>query len=225
MDRNEHLLMTNAPMPLSPSDLPWLVETTPLPETVVDSDLPGWERKVPDLKRRADLSGCFRDGDGRVDPSEVPDTVELLEQRDPLPDAFTVMDGLLLVTGEVKEVIEGLDPGRHQFVPVRVTDKDGTPIEKDWHVLLITHRQDALITERSDVRSSDPFGRGGTFLLAIGGPVALDLGKLDQSHLWRERRLQGGRTLFMSGKLQAALAERGLRFLPQHRTYPASSTP
>ena len=211
--------MMNAPMPLSPSQRPWQVETVAQPVISQDSDLPGYEEKVPDLERRAELSDHFRDGKGRVDPSETPDVVRLRGKKGRnLPDGFKVFNGILLVTGEVKAVIEGLDPDRHQFITIRVTERDGTPIEKDWHVLVITHRQDTVLPEASDLRWSDPFGNGGTFLFTHPDHIALDLARLDDSHLWRERQLQGGRTLFMSDALRTALKDRGLRVLRQHRT-------
>ena len=115
-------------------------------------------------------------------------------------------------------MVEGLDPGRHQFIPIRVTERDGTPIEKDWHVLVITHRQDTLLPEASDLRWSDPSGKGGTYRFTHPDHIALDLGRLDGSHLWRERQLQYGSTLFMSHALRTVLKDRGLRVLRQHRT-------
>ena len=211
--------MTDEEMSLSLRERPWQVETVAQPVISQDSDLPGYDEKVPDLERRAELSDHFRDGKGRVDPSETPDVVRLRGKKGRnLPDGFKVYDGLLLVTGEVKAVIEGLDPDRHQFVPIRVIERDGTPIEKDWHVLVITHRQDTLLPEASDLRWSDPSGKGGTYRFTHPEDIALDLARLDGSHIWRERQLQGGRTLFMSHALRTALKDRGLRVLRQHRT-------
>ena len=201
------------------SQRPWVVETTPGPVIFQDSDLLGYEEKIPDIHRRSELSDRFRDGKGTVDPSDAPDVVRLRgKQGRNLPDGFIVYNGILLVTGDVKAVIEGLDPDRHQFIPIRVTERDGTPIEKDWHVLVITHRQDTLVPEASDLRWSDPSGKGGTYRFNHPEDIALDLARLDDSHLWRERQLQYGSTLFMSHALRTALKERGLRVLRQHRT-------
>ena len=203
------------------SERPWLVETVAQPVISQDSDLPGYDQKVPDLSRRAELSKCFRNGKDRVDPAVVPDVVRLhgRKGRD-FPDGFKVYDGILLVTGVVKAVIEGLDPGRHQFVPIHVTEEDGTPIEKDWHILVVTHRQDTLVPEASsDLRWNEPVHQvPGYYNYIHPEDIALDLARLDGSHLWRERQLQGGRTLFMSHALRTALKDRGLRVLRQHRT-------
>ena len=210
--------MTDEETPRFLRERPWLVETTPGPVIVILSNLPGYDEKEEDSGRQAELSRCFRDGKERVDPVEAPDVVRLREKPKRLPDGFLAADGIFLVTGEVKTVIEGLDPDRHQFIPIRVTERNGTPIEKDWHVLVITHRQDTLLPEASDLRWSDPSGNGGTFLFTHPDHIALDLGSLDDSHLWRERQLQFGSTLFMSDALRTALKEHGLRVLRQHRT-------
>ena len=69
--------MMDAPMPLHPSQRPWLVDTTPGPVIFQDSDLPDYEEKIPEIDRRAELSDRFRDGEGTVDPSDAPDVVRL----------------------------------------------------------------------------------------------------------------------------------------------------
>ena len=207
-------------MPLSPSQRPWLVETTAYGDVMISSILPGYEEKVPDHGRRAETSKRFIKGKARVEPKNVPDVVRLWEKRERLPDGFIVRNGLLLVTGEVTTVIEGLDPGRHQFVAIRVTEEDGTPIEKGWHALVITHRQDTLLPEASsDLRWNEPVRQvPGYYNYIHPDHIALDLARLDGSHLWRERQLQYGSTLFMSHALRTALKDRGLRVLRQHRT-------
>ena len=210
--------MSDAPMPFPPAQRPWVVETTPGPVITQESDAPGWEEKVPDLDRQADINGIFLRGKERVDPAEVPDTVRLLKKSKRLPDGFKVYAAMLVVTGEVKAVIEELDPGRHQFVPIRVTERDGTPIEKDWHVLVITHRQDSLVPEQSELKY-DGRSWGPTYYW-LRGPemVAFDPARLDDSHLWWEDMLKGGHALLMSHALREALKAKGLRMLRQKRS-------
>ena len=208
----------SSPTPLPSSQRPWFVRTTPGPVIYQSSDLPGWEEKVPDGDRRSAACRIFRDGRDRLDPSDVPDVVRLLTRPKRRPDGFIVMNYIHVVTGAVRDTIEALDPGRHQFVPLAVVEKDGTPAGGEWFALNVMHRQDTLIPERSNAPMNGLFPEGTSYTPISDDGIALDLAKLDDSHLWREQRLRHGSALFMSHALREALKANGLRVFRQIRT-------
>jgi hypothetical protein len=113
------------------------------------------------------------------------------------------------VSEAVKGVIESLEPGKHQFLPVKL--KYGTDDQFDEHVYF-TLQVNAMVNdvdvEKSDVNWNEPVGGGVPYWNAKHSvPVVLPKNSIDALHLWRNERIS---KWMMSGDLHDALTQRGL---------------
>lgn len=130
-------------------------------------------------------------------------------------------DGLILnVSSRAKELIEGLEPGTHQFVPVSYDNSDGQKIE-DRYFLFIGNRIDSMHPDNPTMALNRgmywvPLGdllRRGQEIPPNKNPnlpskLVLSREKIGAAHLWVDSRSAGGAT-FMSDKLAEAVRDKG----------------
>lgn len=140
------------------------------------------------------------EGRGLIDPEDMPESLALFNPKKLKP---MFLGGFWNVEEVVKELIEELDPGRHQFVPLNLTGWLGTPYEEgNWFLLNVYFHQSSIIDE---LTNSDPIpGYEDTHEKMLidylapkvtANPEALS----PDAHLWREERY--AHSLFMSDEL------------------------
>ncbi|NPV23608.1 imm11 family protein [Bradyrhizobium aeschynomenes] len=170
---------------------------------------------------RCELSRKFTEDLGPIAPHERPSEFRMREARKSLGSLIILTNRLLAVDATLKEIIEALEPGVHQFWPLRITLPKGQDFAGQHHGMIIGRFLDSFLPEQSDVGQATG-AEGEVFdLYHAKGPTKKDCSNLTVSnsaaagaHLWRERRLSRPNLLFSDG-LQAEIARRGLR-IPKH---------
>lgn len=144
---------------------------------------------------------------------------EVMPQRVRLKRAKTMFDwmqlrgGGNLVSPRFRDAVEELDPGRHQFFPVVVEDKNGVARPGHYYVFNVVGRIDSIIEERSNLKAS---GRGDienwSYERRVGPwQCALNAAVIGDRACWVEHRY--GERWFISDRLAALLRARKLNSL------------
>lgn len=108
-------------------------------------------------------------------------------QRHPIPDFD---NGLILnVSNRARDVIEGLEPGVHQFLPVEYFDVEGAPIEKRWF-LIVGNRIDSVDRDHSRMRLAK--GIMWTSNDVDNPRLVFNEQQAAGTHLWQDKHLTSG---------------------------------
>jgi hypothetical protein len=161
---------------------------------------------------------AWRDGSRKSVPEELPKVLVADKPRKTWPDAFEGVNGILVVSGRAKDVIERFDPDLHQFFPVPLQTKRGVEIEGPWFIMNVTVRQSSIVVEKSRVHVNDDFPDTlcSFYSTSQTKDVIVDHSKLSPDiHFWRESRFEG--SLLGSDAFVAALKEAGVKFFPSYR--------
>lgn len=135
-----------------------------------------------------------------VSPEHAPSGFRVGIPAARLPDLFGLGPGLG-VTDLIRDKIEELEPGVHQFLPAEITAKGGERPERRYWFLHICNRVDAIDPEKSVLR----FAEGGGRFYADGIPggatprMVLREEAIAGMCLWKDRRWSTG--FFMSDAL------------------------
>lgn len=171
-----------------------------------------------DVSYRGTISRKFTEEGGELsEPHQRPSEFRLDESRKSLGSLLLLTNRLLAVDAKLQEIIERLDPGVHQFWPLRMTQKKGEEYPVAYFGMIIRRFIDSFVpgqsagyegSEESNFFSTiDPTKKG-------YGDLAVSKGVVSGRHLWRERRLKRPNILF-SDELQAEMTRQGLR-IPKH---------
>lgn len=188
----------------------------------------------PGSEMGGDLSDIYKKGTRLLTPDEVPPRLTLEKRRKSIPGGFQTANGLIIVNGQVHDILERLDPGVHQFLPVELCFKNGDRPEGQYFVINITVKQDSIVAAPPGVDPSDKFivirDDAGNFkgLENVGKDwdsllirthkkkVTLQKSALSGVNLWREKRVSG-LELFVSDAFFDAMKEQGLKFYKNFR--------
>ena len=121
-------------------------------------------------------------------------------------------DMLLAVDEALKTIIEDLEPDVHQFWPIKITMRDGSPHSKPYFGIRIGQFLDsfrpektpeAVFHKRYSSYLIDSFAKKKCAAMAFSKDA------IGAAHLWRERRLDSPE-VFYSDTLMARISEAGL---------------
>ncbi len=163
------------------------------------------------------------EGEGRtigpIAEHEWPDQYELSKPYSGLGSLFEMNDRLLAVETALKDVVERLEPGVHQFRPIRVTTRKGAAVAKQYHTMVIGQFLDCFRPESSDEGSWEKAKTVDSYQVYINtkeyiAGLAFSKSAMDNAHLWRERRVTSPE-IYFSDALKAEFDKAGLR-LPRH---------
>ena len=155
----------------------------------------------------------FRSGRGMLEDEEKPAELKTDRTYKDLGDLMMVVDGLLVVSEAFKDVVDAMEPGVHQFWPMRFVAPWGKPYDDTLFGMVIGSRLDSFSETDSDPAS---------FTMTDGYPLAeysnpkkvsglaLSRSEIGGRHLWRESRLYG-LDIFFSEDLVAKLTERKMK--------------
>jgi hypothetical protein len=153
-----------------------------------------------------------------IPPEVVPHRVRLTKAKT-MYDWMLLLGGGNLVSSRLRDAVEELDPGRHQFFPVVAEDKNGVAMPGDFFIFNVVGRIDSIIEDRSNLKAS---GRGDiknwSYERRVGPwQCALDAAVIGDRACWVEHRY--GQCWFISDRLAALLKKRKLKgfVLDQHR--------
>ncbi len=144
-----------------------------------------------------------------IPPEVVPRRLRLTRGKK-MYDWLALRGGGTLVSSRLRDAVEELDPGRHQFFPVVVEDKKGVAPPGDFFIFNVVGRIEAIIEDRSNLRAS---GRGDVenwgYERRVGPwQCSLDAAVIDGRACWVEHRFT--QCWFISDRLAALLQERKL---------------
>jgi hypothetical protein len=146
-------------------------------------------------------------------PHEWPEEYRTAKTHDKL-GALIEIDGFLAVDERLKALVEEIEPGVHDFRPIRITMPRGKDYPVPYHVLLIGQFRDSFRPELS--AEGAWFGKPGDYTVhdekkAFAG-AAMSSDATVGLHLWRERHLDRPK-FCISDELQDAIAKAGLRMM------------
>jgi hypothetical protein len=144
-------------------------------------------------------------------PPEVMPRRVRLKRAKTMYDWMQLLNGGNLVSSRLKDAVEELDPGRHQFFPVVAEGRDGDVKPGEFFIFNVVGRIDSIIEARSNFNAS---GRGHVdnwgYERRVGPwQCALDTAVIGDRACWVEHRY-GGRW-FISERLATVLKKRKLR--------------
>jgi hypothetical protein len=143
-----------------------------------------------------------------IPPEVMPRRLRLIRAK-AMYDWLDLRGGGTLVSSKVRDAVEELDPGRHQFFPVVIEDR-GVARPGEFFVFNVVGRIDSIIEERSNLKAT---GRGDVknwIYERRAGPwqCALDAAVIGGRACWVEHRY--GQRWFISERLAASLQDRKL---------------
>ena len=141
-----------------------------------------------------------------VDPKHAPSRFKVGIAAARLPDLFALSSGFG-ASDLVRDKVEELEPGVHQFLPAEITAKGGERPKKRYWFLHICNRLDAIDPDRSVLRVDDK-GRFHWDRIPGGAKSRMVLRKevIAGKCLWFDRRWLP-RGIFMSNELFDFLTE------------------
>jgi len=119
---------------------------------------------------------------------------------------------LLAVDEASKAIIEDLEPDVHQFWPIKITMRDGSPHSKSYYGIRIGQFLDSF---RPEETPEDVFhGRSNSYYIDSFtkkkcAAMAFSKNAIGAAHLWRERRVKDP-AVFFSDTLTARISDAGL---------------
>jgi Immunity protein family (Imm11) len=120
-------------------------------------------------------------------------------------DDLQMEAGYFLVSAKMRDVIETLEPGIHQFQPVELNWKDGNHAT-DFFWFNICNRVDAMDREQT----THPFNeRIGCWSFVEGRKFVVRSDKISRIHVWVESRLTTS-PIFVSEEFKVTMAAAGI---------------
>ena len=128
-----------------------------------------------------------------------------------LCDAFHII-GHICISAKVKGIIDSLEPGLHQFFPIALEQKDGTPYQDDYFILNVCSIVDAYMNLASAswsfLNQGEPPFR--PYISYSEGTVSAP--EIARYHLW-VGGFTGYRRLHISDELETRLRKAKIRYL------------
>lgn len=182
---------------------------------------PGWSSRIEYAE------GTFDGGSGfatlgfrsgiRFDPATLPNRIRFrcAPRVRPLPDVLPQAPEFFS-TRVFRDLVEAMEPGQHQFHPIAVTWKDGTPAEDRW-IVHPTRRIDTADRERTTlVMRTNPV-KGWSWWddparedkSLPPGRFAIDRAKVAGRHIWQDMYLLH-QVQFVSSAFRKACEDAGI---------------
>lgn len=113
-----------------------------------------------------------------------PRSLKIKSAHKALPDFF-LLSGKYAVSSNTRDLLEDLEPGKHQFIPVELRRKNGEPFEGDFFVLHVCAAVDAIVPEESDVHTKKTKGGREYLQLSKVRPMlTVNRSIIEKRHFW-----------------------------------------
>jgi hypothetical protein len=154
----------------------------------------------------------------KIQSHESPECFKCKKRYDSLGSIIHLNSRFIAVDEAMKAIIGKLEPGKHQFFPIKIIMPKSEVYPKQYYTIAVgQHLESVSATDsKQEVlrKNGDSRHYFITFTKSNISGVALSKAKFAQAHLWKERYINGG-LLFLSDVLQAEIAKAGLR-VPKH---------
>jgi hypothetical protein len=153
-----------------------------------------------------------------IEKHEAPKCFETAKTYSSLGSLMILNDRLWAVDQELKDIIERLEPGLHQFFPLQISMPKKVVYPKQYYVMVIRQFLDSFSPEKSvegvwEKRANGYYSVFTSSKKYVSG-LAFSKNSIGNAHLWKERHLYTPEILF-SDELQAEVVKNGLR-LPKY---------
>lgn len=147
---------------------------------------------------------------------ELPASFDTVKGYKTLASFIKLNDRIAAVDGDMKDLIESIEPEVHNFYPIEIRMPRGQVFPNPYYILVIGQYFDSFVPEKS---RDEPFkempNSGGLLHIKFGPKNRIPDLAFAQSihggaHLWRERRF-GARLTCLSDALVAEIQKAGLR--------------
>lgn len=132
----------------------------------------------------------FQDAPHQVSPGNsikvegFPRALKIVSAHKTLPDFF-LLSGKHAISDRTKEVLEKLEPGVHQYIPVILQKKSGEKFDGEFFVLHPRSAVDAIVPEQSDVFfHTTPAGRKTLRFKKVRPKLTVQKDKIQGRHFW-----------------------------------------
>ena len=151
-----------------------------------------------------------------IKPHEWPLVFKLRKPHKRLGSLIEMPNRILAVDDALKAIIEELEPGVHQFNPIKVLSSKREELWGKYHVLVISRFLTSFRPEQSspELLKKEGYPVPIFFIPQVYAQMAMSAAEIQNAHLWRERGAFGGGHIFISDTLQSAIADAGLRIPP-----------
>jgi hypothetical protein len=163
------------------------------------------------------FSAKFKRDKGSLKPHECPQEYRLRETRKALGSLIELSASLIAVDTNLKDIIERLEPGVHQFWPIKITMPKDKEYPVQYYCLVIRCFLESFVPEKSDEGSYQLQGSGYYSKFPkkqYFNGLAISREVVEAAHLWRDNALYSPQ-IFLSDELQTEIAKAGLR-VPKH---------
>ena len=185
-----------------------------------DNEMSDEEKTAIGMQDRLLLSlftAKFTADKGLLKPHECPHEFRLRETRQSLGSLIKLSERLPAVDGNLKDIIERLEPSVHQFWPIKITMPKDKEYPVQYYGMVIRFILDSFVPEKSDDGTWEAMGQGYVRFApkkSVYSGLAMSSEKIGASHLWRERKLRAPQ-VYLSDLLQAEITKAGRR-VPKH---------
>jgi hypothetical protein len=172
----------------------------------------------PPISYRPDFESCTP-----LDPASVPTRAVQKSKQKTINDIVPV-NAAWCVSETFRRLVEMLEPGVHQFLPIELIRFNGQKAEHDYFMFNILCRVEVLIVEKSNVVWRETYSErvpevSGYKYLSLGpDPVQLVLSKrqLEGRHVWRGEKHFRSRVFFSDTLVEAIRTKKlqRLAFVP-----------
>ena len=131
-----------------------------------------------------------------VDPKHVPTALTFSARKGmKIPDVDLIHGGFFCVSERMKGLIEGLEPGVHQFLPMTYRWKDGSVAEERW-LFVCGNRVRALNGKKTTLKKAK---KPGKYMASRVGNIVFDSANIGDRQFWVCSDMLGDYT-FMSDR-------------------------
>ena len=152
---------------------------------------------------------------------EVPKIYYLHERlKRSLSDIFCITGGVFVVSERLRQILEELDPGLHQYFPIDIIQTNGDPVEGDYFVLHITVTKDIVFMDQPAVKvrhyGDIEVRRLSTMMAPIEPIMVTNDGMGEAGHIWHAKYFE--RYYFISKALHDRMVEDDIYFFKTYKT-------
>lgn len=105
-----------------------------------------------DMRERYEPNATHLLDGHRADASLAPESATKESKAKKLPDFFTLQSLGWACPKEFIDIVEGFEPGLHQFIPIKLFWNDGTEVPRDYWIINVCARLDTVAEMHSSVR-------------------------------------------------------------------------
>jgi hypothetical protein len=178
----------------------------------VDVDSEEFSKKFDYGPKGPKMMGNISVSDPRLSPDQVPPRVVISGKVSKC--AWFVMafgGGTWIVSERFKDIVEGLEPGIHNWLPTDLVLANGDPTPEPYYFFQVGQTLDSVIFERSSFNSIETVtGEHAVFFPKLNHLMTLEKQKVAGKHVWKEKFV-GHIDFFFSNDLVGILKKLGLK--------------